>query len=131
MADCQNLRRQSLPITVQTEIEIMPDYPEKTCSIDRLVTHEKLVAAALDGSKTEQRRAGVYGYPGETFELEGERFVIKELRQQKLGDMTESDAQREGYPNLELYHAIIQRMHPDTELPDDMMVWVHDFARAD
>jgi len=47
------------------------DLPEKTCSIDRLVTHEKLVAATLDGRKTQQRRNGVYGYPGVCFELEG------------------------------------------------------------
>ena len=29
------------------------EYPEKTCTIDRLVTHEKLVAATLAGTKTE------------------------------------------------------------------------------
>jgi len=51
----------------------MNDYPEKTCEIDRLVTHPKLVAKALRGEKTQQRRAGVYGYPGETFELESRK----------------------------------------------------------
>jgi len=68
------------------------DYPEKTCSIDRLVTHPKLVAAAISGAKTQQRRAGVYGYPGETFELNGVTFIIEELRQEGLGVMTEVEA---------------------------------------
>jgi len=45
-----------------------PDgYPEKTCSIDRLVTHPKLVAAALSGTKTQQRRAAcIRGWNGTT-----------------------------------------------------------------
>ena len=33
-------------------------YPEKSCDIDRLVTHPKLVEAALAGKKIEQRRDG-------------------------------------------------------------------------
>lgn len=53
----------------------MTDYPEKTCSIERLVTHARLVDAALSGSKTQQRRDGVYGYPGEQFELGGVTFL--------------------------------------------------------
>jgi len=51
-----------------------PDYPEKSCSIARLVTHPKFVAAVLAGEKTQQRRDGIYAYPGETFELEGIQF---------------------------------------------------------
>ena len=35
------------------------DYPEKTCSIDRLVRHKRLLAAALRGDKTEPRRNGI------------------------------------------------------------------------
>ena len=109
----------------------MSDYPEKTCSIDRLVTHEKLVAAALNGTKTQQRRAGVYGYPGESFELEDVQFVIKDLRSETLGEMTEEDAQREGYPSLKLYLDLILRMHPGMEFDEKSPVWVHDFAKVD
>ena len=93
----------------------MPDFPEKTCSIDQLLTHPKLVAAALAGDKTQQRRAGVYAYPGETFELEGVSFVVSDLRQEDLGAMTEEDARREGYPDLEKYKTLILRMHPGVE----------------
>ena len=83
------------------------DYPEKTCSIERLVTHEKLVAAALSGTKTQQRRDGIYGYPGETFELEGVTFEIKSLEAKPLGSMTDADAQAEGYPSMEMYLSLI------------------------
>jgi hypothetical protein len=104
------------------------NFPEKTCTIDRLVTHEKLVSAALAGSKTQQRRAGVYGYPGETFALEGVDFEITGLRTERWGDISEEDAQREGYPNLEMYRALIERMHQGMEWDQDQAVWVHDFA---
>ncbi len=108
----------------------MPDYPKKTCSIDRLVTHEKLVAAALSGKKTQQRRAGVYGYPGETFDLNGVEFEIKDLRQESLGGMTEAEAHSEGYPNLEMYRELILRMHPGMDWNDEFPVWVHEFAQV-
>ncbi len=108
----------------------MTDYPEKTCSIDRLVPHEKLVAAALAGKKTQQRRAGVYAYPGETFELEGVEFVVKDLRQAKLADMTDAEAQLEGYPNMQFYRELILRMHKGMEWNPDEPVWVHEFERS-
>ena len=108
----------------------MPNnYPEKTCSIERLVTHEKLVSATLNGSKTQQRRAGVYGYPGETFTLNDTDFEITGLRTERWGDITEEDAQREGYPNLAMYRALIERMHQGVEWDQNQPVWVHEFAK--
>lgn len=109
----------------------MTNFPQKTCSIDRLVTHEKLVSAAVGGTKTQQRRAGVYGYPGETFDLEGTQFVIQDLRQETLGQMTEEDAKREGYPSLKLYLDLILRMHPGMEFDEESPVWVHEFAKVE
>ncbi|MBI1311767.1 ASCH domain-containing protein [bacterium] len=108
----------------------MADYPEKTCSIDRLLTHEKLIAAAVSGRKTEQRRAGVYAYPGESFDVGGQTFVVKGLRRERYGDMTDADAQAEGYPNLAMYKELIKRVHGGTDMEDDQLVWVHEFAKA-
>ena len=105
------------------------NYPKKTCSIDRLVTHGRVVKAALAGEKTQQRRAGVYGYPGETFELDGEPFVISELREQTLGTMTEEDAVKEGYETLDAYKDIILRMHSGMNWDGEFKVWVHEFER--
>lgn len=104
-------------------------YPEKTCEIDRLVTHERLVDAALAGRKTQQRRNGVYGYPGETFQLGGEDFIITALTRQALGDMTEDDALAEGFPNLQSYQDLIIRMHSGMEWNASHLVWVHSFSK--
>ncbi|MEE3369246.1 MAG: ASCH domain-containing protein [Planctomycetota bacterium] len=109
----------------------MTEYPQKTCEIDRLVTHDKLVAATLQGRKTQQRRDGIYGYPGETFQLDGISFVIKDLRRQNLGEITEEDARCEGYPSLEMYRNLILRMHKGMTWEAEHPVWVHEFARVE
>jgi hypothetical protein len=106
----------------------MNDYPEKTCSVDRLVRQKKLVDAALAGRKTEQRRDGVYAYPGETFQLEGRTFEIVSLNHEPLGDLDDAGAQAEGFESLEAYRALILRMHKGMEWDPDHPVWVHRFA---
>lgn len=105
----------------------MTEYPEKTCEIDALVTHKRLVEAAVAGRKTQQRRNGVYGYPGETFTLEGKQFEITGLFRESLGDMTEASAKCEGYPSLEMYNDLIQRMHKGLVIDETSKVWVHEF----
>ncbi len=105
------------------------DYPAKTCEITRLVTHPRLVAAALAGAKTQQRRDGLYAYPNESFELEGIRFVVTAVERQRLGDMTHAEAQAEGYPDLESYKRVILGMHANMTWNEDALVWVHTFMR--
>jgi hypothetical protein len=106
----------------------MTTNPTKTCSIERLITHPKLVTAAKAGLKTQQRRDGVYGWPGEEFELEGVNFVITDLSRQSLGDMTDDHAKAEGYPNLDMYKDIILKMHAGMTWNAESLVWVHTFA---
>lgn len=106
----------------------MNDYPKKTCAIDQLVSHARLVKAALGGMKTQQRRNGVYGYPGEKFSLEGVTFEITDLRRETLGEMTDESARAEGYPGLEMYKDLILRMHRGMDWKGDAKVWVHEFA---
>ena len=106
------------------------DYPEKTCTIDRLVRNKRLVDAALEGRKTEQRRDGVYGYPGETFELAGQSFEMTGLTHDRLGDMGEADAKAEGYESLDAYRDLILRMHRGMEWDPEHRVWVHRFRRV-
>lgn len=107
-----------------------PEYPAKTCDVSRLLTHPKLVAAALAGAKTQQRRDGLYAYPDETFDLEGVRFMVTAVARQRLGDMTDADARAEGYADLEAYKQIILRMHANMTWNDEGLVWVHTFKRA-
>lgn len=107
----------------------MPEYPEKTCEIDRLVRQPRLVAAVLEGRKTEQRRDGVYGHPGEIFELHGVEFKVTGLTRQRWGDMSDADALAEGYSDLETYQDLITKMHPGMSWDNDHLVWVHRFGR--
>jgi len=111
----------------------LPDtsFPEKTCAIERLIRHPRLVEAALRGDKTEQRRDGVYAYPGETFQLNGILFECTGLVRQRLGDMNDADAKAEGYPGLDAYRDLILRMHKGMQWNEDALVWVHQFARSD
>lgn len=108
----------------------MTQYPAKTCEIDRLVRHPRLVSAALSGQKTEQRRDGLYAYPGETFELEGVTFVVTAVERQRIGDMTDAEAQAEGYPDLAAYKDLILKMHANMSWNDDGLVWMHRFQRV-
>ena len=105
----------------------MTDFPEKTCTLDRLVRHKRLVDAVLSGEKTEQRRDGVYGYPGETFELGGRTFEIVSLTHDRLGDVGEKEARSEGYATFEDYKSLILRMHQGMEWDPEHRVWVHRF----
>ena len=109
--------------------EQVSSLPEKTCEIDRLVTHERLIDSVLSGNKTQQRRNGVYGYPGETFKLNDTVFVITALERQALGAMTDADARAEGFPDLETYKQIIISMHHGMSWNETHSVWVHTFAR--
>ena len=105
------------------------DYPKKSCEIERLVTHPKLVEAALAGVKTQQRRDGIYAYPGESFELEGIKFTVTAVDRKTLGDMTDADAKAEGYPDLEAYKTLILRMHPGMAWDESHLLWVHHFKK--
>lgn len=105
------------------------DYPAKTCELDRLVTQPRLIALAINGEKTQQRRNGIYGYPGERFTLDGIAFEITGVSRQALGDMTEADAKAEGFSGLSDYQQLILRMHPGMQWQPDALVWLHQFRR--
>ncbi|QSA98452.1 ASCH domain-containing protein [Methylococcus sp. EFPC2] len=107
------------------------EYPAKTCDIERLVRHPKLVDAVKAGRKTQQRRDGLYAYPGETFELDGLRFVVSKVERQPLGHMTEEDAIAEGYPSLSAYRDLILKMHAGMTWDESHLVWVHHFHPAE
>lgn len=109
----------------------MTEYPEKTCEIDRLIRHPKLVEAALAGRKNQQRRDGLYAYPGETFKLEGVTFKVTAVTRQLLGEMTDEDARAEGYPNMAFYRDLILKMHAGMTWHEDHPVWVHHFSRVE
>lgn len=104
------------------------EYPDKTCTIDELVTREDLVEAALLGDKTEQRRNGLYAYPGETFELDGVAFRVVEVWEEPLAALDDAAARREGFDDLAAYKEAILGIHGESDWwPKDHTVWAHRF----
>ena len=108
------------------------ELPEKSCSIERLVTIKADVAKVLNGEKTATRRNGVYAYPGEIMVLEGKEFEIVALYRQTLGELTDEHAQQEGYTNVEAYKQSMTSMHAHAKMPwlPEMKVWVHEYSPA-
>ncbi|MHA6259727.1 ASCH domain-containing protein [Sporosarcina sp. CAU 1771] len=103
-------------------------YPEKTCSVERLVTVKADVAKVLSGEKRATRRNGVYAYPGEIMELDGGKYIVDALYRQKLGEMTDEHAKQEGFNNMEEYKDSILALHPKMPWLPTMNVWVHEFS---
>lgn len=101
--------------------------PPKTCSIERLVTMEEDVKKVLAGEKTATRRNGRYADVGEVMTLDGKEFVVDNVYSQSLGELTDEDAKREGFTNIEEYKQSILSMHPGMPWLPQMRVWVHEF----
>ncbi|WP_339251159.1 ASCH domain-containing protein [Sporosarcina sp. FSL W8-0480] len=106
----------------------MNELPEKSCSIERLVTVPEDVQKVLRGEKTATRRNGVYAYPDEIMILDGKEFKIDKLYKQTLGEMTDEHAVQEGFTNMEEYKQSILALHPNMPWLPKMSVWVHEFS---
>ncbi|MER2088748.1 MAG: ASCH domain-containing protein [Sporosarcina sp.] len=102
--------------------------PEKTCSIERLVTIPKDVKKVLNGEKTATRRNGVYADLGEIMVLEGKEFKVDAIYSQTLGEMTDEHAKQEGYTSMEEYKQSILAMHDKMPWIPSMSVWVHEYS---
>lgn len=101
--------------------------PPKTCSIERLVTMEEDVKKVLAGEKTATRRNGRYADVGEVMTLDGKEYVVDNVYSQALGELTDEDAKREGFQNVEEYKQSILSIHPGMPWLPQMRVWVHEF----
>lgn len=112
-------------MTTQNENNTLPP---KTCSVERLVTLEEDVKKVLSGEKTATRRNGRYADPGEIMTLEGRDFVVDRVYSQSLGELTDDDARREGFENVEAYKQSILSIHPGMPWLPQMRVWVHEFS---
>jgi N4-acetylcytidine amidohydrolase len=108
----------------KTNVEL----PEKTCTIERLVTIPADVTKVQLGQKTATRRNGVYAYPGEIMVLDGKEFKVDSVYSQTLGEMTDEHAQQEGYTSMEEYKQSILAMHAKMPWIPSMSVWVHEFS---
>ncbi|WP_027415853.1 ASCH domain-containing protein [Aneurinibacillus terranovensis] len=101
--------------------------PPKTCSIDRMITQLEDVKLVMEGKKTATRRNGRYADPGEIMELGGKRYKVTNVYRQLIGELTDADAEREGYQDVETYKQYILSMHPGMPWMPQMPMWVHEF----
>jgi len=106
------------------------ELPPKTCSVERLVTRTEDVQKVLSGIKTATRRGGRYADPGELWTLQGVQFRVTSVYPQKLGDMNDADARREGFSTVDQYMGYLNGVHPGSGFSPAMGMWVHDFERV-
>lgn len=111
-----------------TNEELNAKLPPKTCTIERLVTKPDDVTKVLNGEKTATRRNGRYADIGEVMELDSHKFVVEHVYSQRLGELTDDDARKEGFADLAAYKAAILDLHPGMKWVPKMDVWVHEFA---
>ncbi|MGP4105892.1 ASCH domain-containing protein [Virgibacillus sp. L01] len=104
--------------------------PTKTCTIDKLVTIEADIDKVIDGKKTATRRNGRYADVGEVMTLKGQAFIVRNVYEQKLGEITDEHAVQEGYQDAEGYKNAILSIHPGMKWEPKMKVWVHEYELA-
>ncbi len=102
----------------------------KTCTIEKLVTNKRDVEKVLTGIKSATRRNGRYADVGEILVLNDEEFVVDQVYQQTLGELTDEMINREGYASVEDYKKSILSFHPGMPWLPEMTVWVHEFHKA-
>ena len=104
--------------------------PPKTCSVEKLVTNKRDVEKVLAGTKSATRRNGRYADIGEIMVLDDKKFVVDQVYQQTLGELTDENIVREGYVSVEDYKQSILSFHPGMPWLPEMTVWVHEFHLA-
>ncbi|MEF8887388.1 MAG: ASCH domain-containing protein [Haloarculaceae archaeon] len=94
---------------------------------DTLLPSPRMRDQAREGEVTQVHRGQQYAEEGDTFSIDGETFEVVDVRERKLGDMTDEDARREGARDLEHYREILDRAHDNFEWDDDSDVVLHRF----
>lgn len=97
----------------------------KKFELQNLVTRKDDVRKIVQGEKSVVRRSNRFGNPGDKWERDSETFELVEVYQQKLGDMTEEDAQREGYTSLDEFIEGMTSIHAGSVWDPEYTVWVH------
>ena len=119
-----NVIKGEIPLTNLNNANTLPP---KSCTIDRLITATDDVQKVITGKKTATRRNRRYADIGEIMNLDGHAFIVENLYQQSLGEVTDDDAKREGYQSLDKYKEAILSIHPGMKWVPAMKVWVHEF----
>lgn len=101
-----------------------------TIPAEDLLPAERIRQKVLDGEITQLHRGQQYAEEGDRFEIDGTEFEVREVAQERLGDLTDEDARAEGSPNLEAYKRRIEATH-DVEWDDEDTAVLHRFEPVD
>jgi hypothetical protein len=99
--------------------------------VGELLPNERVERMALDGDLTQLHRGDRYADEGDTFEIDGVRFVVTSVDERTLGDLTDADARAEGSEDLAAYRRRLEAVHDSFEWDDDSSVVRHRFERRD
>ena|SRR5690625_326970 len=99
-------------------------------NIQQLVTIQADIEKMKNGQKTTVRRNNRYGEIGDSLQLDSYTFRLKNVYEQKLGDMTEANAKEEGFEGLQQYKDKILAIHDNMEWDPSYKVWVHELERV-
>jgi len=100
-----------------------------------LIFKKKHIEMILEGRKTATRRrsqhlyriGGIQGIRSGWYEKPRHHIRITRRYRQRLGDMTQQDAQKEGYPTLEEFKKVWEEINGKWD-PDEI-VWVYEFIQ--
>ena len=96
-----------------------------------LLPNDRVERMALDGDLTQLHRGDRYADEGDTFDVDGVRFVVTDVTERTLGDLTDADARAEGSDDLDAYRRRLEAVHDSFEWNDDSTVVRHRFTRQD
>jgi hypothetical protein len=94
-----------------------------------LLPNDRVEQMALDGDLTQLHRGDRYAEEGDTFDVDGTRFVVTSVDERTLGDLTDADARAEGSADLDAYRRRLEAVHDSFEWDDDAPVVRHRFER--
>jgi hypothetical protein len=99
-----------------------------TIDVDELLPTERVRKAVLCGKVTQISRGSAYAEEGDRFSIADQEFVVVGVDELTLGELTNTDAQREGSADLAAYRERLVEAHGGNfEWDDDAEVVRHRF----
>lgn len=95
-----------------------------------LLPSERLREAVLEGDVTQLHRGDRHADEGDRFTVDDVEFEVVEVRERKLGDLTDEDARAEGSEDLEAYKRRVEQAHEGLSWDDEDTAYLHDFERV-
>ncbi|HWG92409.1 MAG TPA: hypothetical protein VNZ52_16300 [Candidatus Thermoplasmatota archaeon] len=93
----------------------------------RLPFQERWRPLVLSGVKTTTVRTKAYGQAGDTFEVEGRRFELVEVRALPLREARDTWWREEGMTGPEEFERVWTENHPTRGFNPTHSVWLHRF----